>query len=658
MVGRREKSVPQQATSSEPQENGGSRFRRKLSHGLAFISNPLSQRKTTPGRHQANVPLLAATEPSTTDVTSATPSCETLPSPTRTSTPPDRSSDSMSNPTALTANDMSPKSVDVDATPRPPPRSRTLSFIPLPVRTEKESFSTDVEGAIKSHSFVATPHPRSDCVPSKIPTPSPPLPERRQSSPRQYLHHHASYHAAQQIKHIAVAHAFAAANNGSPARPQQPLRSRTTPNFVNGPHVSQPARFMAPRRPGPKRPAMSPMAQKPFMWENVPIDKHITHRKSQIQEGTLKPESLAVPGALNGRRSFGPGASFAQNRSHSFATPPTPRRLTSHLAPQTPVTVKRAWPQAQPKMQVPEASPKADHSPVAQPRLTGSPSTPPSHTANFPTPPTLSQSHTDRDLQRKTLGTPNGLGGVWRSSHALAVATHEVSRLPRSHTFHSFGAQREVAPPIPLIPDQYRAPSLSQLTQQLRMHPNMLTKPRHTRIISDANSCASIPEIDEEAHTNTHTYTPCKTGRTSSMDPTGCTISLTAFPLVPIAPQHSTLPASMSSCATGNGRLGKQHSASGLRDPGSADFEVLQVKDYMPPLYWAGRFQSRYDQWRTDAMISELDMCSDHQSSGPLSECKLNQERLAKCYIFGQLRDLCTSDQATDSLWVCGTQFF
>jgi hypothetical protein len=35
-----------------------------------------------------------------------------------------------------------------------------------------------------------------------------------------------------------------------------------------------------------------------------------------------------------------------------------------------------------------------------------------------------------------------------------------------------------------------------------------------------------------------------------------------------------------------------------------------------------------------------------------LSECTLNQEKLAACYIFEQLRDLCTSNQAADSLWV------
>lgn len=659
MVGWRERSVPQQPVSGEPQENSGSRFRRKLSHGFAFISNPLSQRKTTPGRHQMNVPLLAATEPSTTDVTTATLSCKAFPSPTRASTPPDHSNDSPADLTTLTAKDISPKSVDVDITSKPLPRSRTLSFIPLPVKTEQESFSADFEGAVKPHSFIAMPQPNPNSVPSKIPTPSPPLPERRQSSPRQYLHHYASYHAAQQIKNIATAHALAAANNGSPVRPQQPVRSRTTPNFVNGPNTSQSARFMAPRRPGPKRPAVSSMVQKPFLQENIPIDKHIMHRRSQIQEGTLKRESLAVPGTLNGRRSFGPGPPLAQNRSHSFATPPSARkRLTSHLAQQTPVTVKRVLPQEQYKMQTPEASPKTDHSPISQHLYTSPPQTSTPQTDDLPKPPTLPRSHTDRDLQRKTLGTPNGLGGVWRSSRALAVTTHEVSRFPRSHTFHSFGSW-EVAPPVPPIPEQYRTPSLSNLTQQLRMHQDMPTQRCHRRIISDATSCESIPETDEEADIHTPTYTPYETGRgLLSMGLNGSVISLTEFPSLPTMLRHPILPPSMSSCDAESSHLNSQHSVPRPRDLGSADFGIFQVKDYMSPLYWAGRFQSRYDQWRTDAMIAELGLYSDHQTSGPLSECKLNQERLAKCCIFGQLRDLCTSDQAADSLWVFGTNFY
>tara|TARA_R110002003_G_scaffold39_13_gene2517 strand:- start:6024 stop:6425 length:402 start_codon:yes stop_codon:yes gene_type:complete len=72
----------------------------------------------------------------------------------------------------------------------------------------------------------------------------------------------------------------------------------------------------------------------------------------------------------------------------------------------------------------------------------------------------------------------------------------------------------------------------------------------------------------------------------------------------------------------------------------------------MPPLYWAGRFQARFDQWRTEAMMVELNPGRQSESEGQLSQCKLSQEKLAACYIFAQLRDLCLTEQAADSLWV------
>jgi hypothetical protein len=72
----------------------------------------------------------------------------------------------------------------------------------------------------------------------------------------------------------------------------------------------------------------------------------------------------------------------------------------------------------------------------------------------------------------------------------------------------------------------------------------------------------------------------------------------------------------------------------------------------MPPLYWVGRFQARFDQWRTEAMMVELNPGRQSESEGQLSQCKLSQEKLAACYIFAQLRDLCLTEQAADSLWV------
>jgi hypothetical protein len=639
MVGWREKSTAHHPVSGELQENGGSKFRRKLSYGFSFISNPLSQRKTTQGRHQANVPSLAVTEPSATDVTTKTLVCEALSPPELPSTPPKRSDDACEQPATVPLTRALPMSADADVTPRPLPRSRTLSFIPLPVKAELNSFAADVEGAVRSHSLAAMPRPEPKSVPTKIPTPSPPSPERCRASPRQHIHQHVSYRASQQIKHIATAHALAAANNGSPVKHAYQVRSRTTPNLVKSSNAPQPARFMAPRRPGPKRPTVSPTAEKLVLQENIPIDRCVTQRRSQIQERTLKRESLAVPGTLNNRRSFGSGPLLAQGREPSFATPPTARkRMSSQFAQQTPVTVKRLQPEEQTKTLSP-ASPPVSRVTAVQSSHMGPPMSAP-ETDDF-VQPVLPQSHTERDMQRKTLGTPNGLGGVWRSSRALAATTHEVSKLPRSYTYHNFGTQREAAPPVPRIPEQYRSVSLSNLVHPVHVDHKSTNQSRQSHIISDSNPCESISEeTDEETMTS---YRP-GLGLIESFGSSGSTVSLTAFPSVP-----ETAPDTTGSTSSALPKRPWIVSDKGGLDV--ANTEINQVEDYMPPLYWAGRFQSRYDKWRTDVMAAALN--PDLQTPGPLGECKPDQDKLAACYILGQLRDLCTSDQAADSLWVC-----
>ncbi|KAF1932756.1 uncharacterized protein M421DRAFT_1348 [Didymella exigua CBS 183.55] len=85
--------------------------------------------------------------------------------------------------------------------------------------------------------------------------------------------------------------------------------------------------------------------------------------------------------------------------------------------------------------------------------------------------------------------------------------------------------------------------------------------------------------------------------------------------------------------------------------PDSADDTTcVQVKDYMPPLYWAGRFQSRFDQWRTEAMVAVRHPYVKSEDDGPLGQCGLDEEKKAIVLIFMQLRDLCASAQAADSL--------
>ncbi|CAI6340315.1 unnamed protein product [Periconia digitata] len=74
-----------------------------------------------------------------------------------------------------------------------------------------------------------------------------------------------------------------------------------------------------------------------------------------------------------------------------------------------------------------------------------------------------------------------------------------------------------------------------------------------------------------------------------------------------------------------------------------------EIKHYMPTSYWAGRFQARSDEWRTKALLRDPEQCEDMPES--LESCGLNQEDKAACFIFLQLRDLCVSDQAADSLW-------
>lgn len=66
MAGWRDKPTPRPPACVDSHENGGSKFRRKLSNGFSRITNPLSQRKVTPDRSQLEAPPLATTESLTT----------------------------------------------------------------------------------------------------------------------------------------------------------------------------------------------------------------------------------------------------------------------------------------------------------------------------------------------------------------------------------------------------------------------------------------------------------------------------------------------------------------------------------------------------------------------------------------------------------------
>lgn len=650
MVGRRSSQLP---PNGEDQENGGSKFRRKLSYGLAFISNPLSQRKTTPGRHKNSNISLAVTSPAASDNTVHLP--EAHPSPTRTSSSSERSNGVTGKPTTPTTQASPAKSVDGEVTPKALPRSQTVSFIPRPTRSDSDMSITESESTIKIKPPAAISGSKPCTMPSKIPTPSPPLSDRRVSSPRQYLPHRTSLYA----KHIAAGQTYTRNSTGSPSRAV--MKSRTTPNLVKAANSPRPASFMTPRTTGFKKPTASPSTQKPHLQENTPTTTRVTQRHSQIQEKPLRRESLAVPTTLANRRSFGPGSELEMGLCSRRSAPLTARkRLSSNLAQQHPVTARRAQPNEQVIVNTPDRTHEPNHRSIAQPRLMG-PRNPPTPTPSVNQPatpkPALPRSHTDRDLQRKILGTPNGLGGVWRSSRALAGANHEVSKLPRSNTFHGFGISWDDAPPVPPVPEQYRTPSLSSFFQ-VSYDPREVTgRARHTRMVSDAASCESIPEESWEILDTNQSIASSYTGvtRISSIEQSQESAESTAPPRLPCRSRSPTsVPATGSESSLGDGYFERPWSISESHSEDNADVEPhLQVKDYMPPLYWAGRFQARLDQWRTRAMDDELHLNQHTLSDSPLDQCKLTEDKMAACHIFAQLRDLCVTGQAADSLWVC-----
>ncbi|EUC26960.1 hypothetical protein COCCADRAFT_112908 [Bipolaris zeicola 26-R-13] len=659
MVSWRDKSAPQQPVSAELHDNGARKFRRKLSYGLSLISNPLSQRKIIPGRNQGEINSLAVTKPSTTDAITVASACDRPALLARESTSLTNFHDLKKGLVGQADADTSPQGDDTDITPKPLPRSRTLGFIPISVGTEPDTLATGIKESIKLCSSAVIPISELDSVPSKIPSPSPPLFKHRCASPRRYLHHHTSFNASQQTKYIAAAQALVIPNKRSPARISQPLRSRTTPNLMKGSNARQTAGFMAPRQPGPKKPNVSQRSEKPVLQENVPIEKRINSRRPQTQESMLKRESLVVAGALYDRRSFGPNTPIMQGRRTSFVTLPTTSKQTSpRLTQNTPVTAKRIRCEGQTARPPPSCL-------TMKPDLASMPSFPDTSTKKIShrvrsSKPNMLRSYTQADLSRKTLDTPNGLGGVWQPSRTLAVVNHEVSKLSRCNTFHHLGTQPEVAPTVPLLPLHHKKLSLSEITQHLRMSQDTPATPRHGRIVSDNFPCQSIPEENgEEVSSQGYTSMPLEVATASapSETPSSSTFSLTIFPSLPDTPQPSvmgTLPelgiTTRSSKETSRETLGDVR---GEETPEDADNSVFQVKDYMPPLYWAGRFQSRYDQWRTEAMIAELNTQPGQRGEDPLSEYRLDQGNLAACHIFAQLRALCTTDQAVDSLWVC-----
>lgn len=662
MVGRKVRPAAHQPLNAD-QSNGGSKFRRKLSQGLSFSWNPLSQRKTTPARHPVGRPSVPG---SGTSITVDAPlPCESdgLLSSTSAST----SLNGSPQQRTTSNNEGTDKSIDPEATPKALPRSRTMSYIPRPSRSGSESSVIDSDSATKAPPPVFTVD-QARATPSKIPTPSPPVPGRRQSSPRQYN----PKLTTQQAKHVAAGNAFAGAGGSSPSKAS--VRSHTTPNLVK--HADSPplTNFMIPRKSMLQNPSTIPGPQRPTLKENMRSNQRDNRRLSQIQEKSPRSPrsprraSLTSPRKVSNRRSIGPGNALAHSKQLDRATPTTAgKRLSSQIAPPTPLTAKRLATNKQSPSKSMTSFQNAQGNAIAQSRLMGpvNPPTPPQidHAAARPA---LPRASTDKDLRRKTFTTPAKRSGVGMLSRSQGRASNEV-RESHSSTFHNLLRLRDPPPPVPPIPERFRTPSMPVLTPVSYTPPSSPEKPRPQRVmhVEDPTYTRSKESNEEDDLTSaSSTFALYNFGtKADKQSSLGHSANLeAALPTVEESSDEETGSKAPRSTTNSSPNPFLQSELLATVTPRSWSISDLhseectdtvpfeQVKDYMPPLYWAGRFQSRFDQWRTEAMKAELD--KDYKAAGFAGQFKLSDEKEAACYIFLQLRDVCVSNQAADSLWV------
>ncbi|KAH6616525.1 hypothetical protein C7974DRAFT_442277 [Boeremia exigua] len=524
-------------------------------------------------------------------------------------------------------------------------RSGTFSYLPRPTKansatqpvTELDEPKATMQDTVMTDS--------SSLSPTRIPTPSLPRSKRRVSSPRQHL----PINPSLQPKTTANRRSLTEAVKDSPLK--SAVRSQTTSNLVKTTNTLNSASYLAPRRTELKRYFASSARQQPVLAENMPTNKRVAQRRSHMQDGPVKRESLAMPSAVSSRRSIGPLTPLAQHKRASLAPSSSTKHSSLHLS-QEPVTVIRSKNVKKEPYELDAALPLVGMSAVQSQsnHLTSSP-TPTLSTVNLTLPPLVDVSD---DTQRRTLGTSNGLGGVWRSSKIFATANHQVRRLPRASTYHYFGRHSNV-PPVPAIPDQYKEPSISNFTQPLPQHSLSTSSSKwHHRIpmASDNSETSSKSLLSEIATAQRSTEAASLKSSTASSNSSS---DLQALPPMPTKLHLKRTRRSISSShpprLAAELQTQRHWNTSDTFYPDNADDAThLQVKDYMPPLYWAGRFQSRFDRWRTEAMVAMLHPEVKSEDEGLLGQCSLDEEKKATILIFMQLRDLCATAQAGDSL--------
>jgi hypothetical protein len=602
MGGRKEKQALPDPGPVEPSQHA-SKFRRKLSHGLAFISNPLSQRKSLSGRQLASDASLAVIAPSAGG--------------TELSPPQDVTSEilTLSHSQAAPEAPSSPtQSRDPDQTPKPLPKSRTISYIPRPSRSVSEASTDDAGSVICLQTSTLTEPKRYTS--SKIPCPSPSLSIRRVSSPRLHI-------SSQQSNDSTAVRAFAVSSNGSPSK--RSVRSRTTPNLVETASSAQTKDFPVPRRSGfAKHRATSD--RNSMLQKELQTTKRASLQHSRVQSTVLKRESLSVPTTVLNRRSLEPHTLVVQKKQRIAQVAATASRRPSSRM-QAPVTKENARPS------------DSSHAKSSNSRYSNKVSAKPSAARS--------------DIEIKTRKEGRKASKV---SNVPTDATRQVRTLPHSSTFHHFGRNWETVPSLPQISKQIVSTPVSDPT----------VNPRMTAEVSVTNTALTVsnyPTCDRNPKRCRDHKKFSTAGKTNKTHREARLVELKDESTI-------SLPSVTDDIHPGIG-LGQSSSMDALvkRDQSVSEHSIsddadvhsyIQIEQQMPPPWWAGRFQSRFDQWRTAVMTRQLNpnQSYKHHNMAPLYRYSLEEEKLAAAHILRQLRGLCATSEAADSLWVCLSKIY
>jgi hypothetical protein len=609
MGGRKEKQALPDPGPVEPSQHAN-KFRRKLSHGLAFISNPLSQRKSLSGRQLASDASLAVIAPSVGG--------------TELSPPQHVTSEILTlshSQAAPEARSFPPQSQDPDQTPKPLPKSRTISHIPRPSRSVSEASTDEAGSVICLQTSTLTESKRHTS--SKIPCPSPSLSIRRVSSPRLHI-------SSQQPNDSTAVRAFAVSSNGSPSK--RSVRSRTTPNLAETASSAQTKDFPVPRRSGFAKPRAT-SDRNSMLQKELQTTKRASLQHSHVQGTLLKRESLSVPTTVLNRRSLEPHTLVVQKKQRMAQVATTASRRPSSRM-QTPVTKENARP--------------SDPSHANSSK---------SHYANKASSPVVSPSAKPSaarsGIEIKTRKEGRKASKV---SNIPTDATRQVRTLPHSSTFHHFGRNWETVPSLPQISKQVVSTPVSDPT----------VNPKATAAISVTNTALTIsnyPTCDRNPKRCRDHKKSSTVGKTKNTHREARLVELKDESTI-------SLPSVTGDFHSGTS-LGQSSSTDALvkRDQSvsersiSDDADVhsyTQIEQQMPPPWWAGQFQSRFDQWRTAVMIRQLNpnQSHKHHNMAPLYRYSLEEEKLAAAHILRQLRGLCSTNEAADSLWVCLSKIY